>query len=408
VGVSRKVVFAEQFYYPEGWGGAQLPRDLTMELARAGWDVEVVCGSDQYAPTGGEPVPDPTSAGVKIRRIPRLLSGDIHRLKLLRQLWFYVMAFPMLLLTRCSVYVTQTNPPLIVPIVALVAALRRRPLVIIAQDIYPEVMWAHGMIDRGSFSAKLLAKLFRWAYRRAVAVVSLGPTMSERLREKGVAPERIVEISNWATGEQSIVRGEENRLRSAWGLDGKVVLLYSGNLGIAHDIETPLRAIAAAREHVPELTFVIIGKGSRLQQARQLAEQLKLGTSVQFRDLVPFELLPHTLGLADMALVTLGKGFEGLVVPSKALGYMARGVPTLYIGPPSDISSLLEQSGGGSAFANGEVQAVANGLRELLQDSQRLLALGAGAQRFYDERLDRAMALKRYAEMLTSVVHAHK
>jgi hypothetical protein len=107
-----------------------------------------------------------------------------------------------------------------------------------------------------------------------------------------------------------------------------------------------------------------------------------------------------------MALVTLGQGFEGLVVPSKALGYMARGVPTLYIGPPSDISSLLELSGGGPSFANGEVQAVADSLRELMKDPQRLMALGAHAQRFYDERLDRSMALNRYAELLTGIVHA--
>jgi len=402
--VTRKVVFAEQFYYPEGWGGAQLPRDLTMELARAGWDVEVVCGSDQYAPTADEVVPDPTTAGVKIRRIARLLPGDIHRYKLLRQLWFYAMALPMLLLSRCSVYVAQTNPPLIVPIVALVAAVRRRPLVVIAQDIYPEVMFAHGMIGRDRWSAKLLMKVFRWAYRRAAAVVSLGPTMSERLREKGVSADRIVEISNWATGEQSVVRGAGNRLRNQWGLDGKFVLLYSGNLGIAHDIETPLRAVAAARGRAPELVFLIVGKGSRLRQARQLVERLGLEGTVQFRELVPFELLPHTLGLADMALVTLGKGFEGLVVPSKALGYMARAVPTMYIGPPSDISGLLEQSSGGVWFPNGDCEAIADSLCELIQDARRRDAMGVAAQRYYDERLARPMALRRYAELLSGIV----
>ena len=79
--------------------------------------MDVVCGSDLYAPTVGAGDEDPTTFGVRIRRIPRALAGNIHQHKLLRQCWFYVMALPRLLVARASVYVTQTNPPLIVPIV---------------------------------------------------------------------------------------------------------------------------------------------------------------------------------------------------------------------------------------------------------------------------------------------------
>ena len=96
-----RIVFIEQFYYPEGWGGAQLPRDVTTDLARAGCDVEVICGSDQYAAAEpGAAVDDPRTSGVRIRRVPRLIGGDIHRLKLLRQLWFYACALPMLIFRR--------------------------------------------------------------------------------------------------------------------------------------------------------------------------------------------------------------------------------------------------------------------------------------------------------------------
>src|SRR5690242_16697944 len=91
-----RVLFVEQFYYPEGWGGAELPLDLTIHLQRTGFNVEVICGADQYAPLAGEPPADPVAAGVRIRRIPRLLSGNIHRAKLLRQLWFYVALVPLL------------------------------------------------------------------------------------------------------------------------------------------------------------------------------------------------------------------------------------------------------------------------------------------------------------------------
>src|ERR1700730_2831909 len=92
----RRILFVEQFYYPDGWGGAELPLDLTIHLAGLGFEVEVICGSDQYAPVEGEPPPDPRSHGIRIRRIPALLRGNIHRGKLLRQLWFYLALLPLL------------------------------------------------------------------------------------------------------------------------------------------------------------------------------------------------------------------------------------------------------------------------------------------------------------------------
>src|ERR1700761_540637 len=93
----RRLVFTEQFYFPEGWGGAQIPRDITIHLARSGLEVEVICGSDQYSPVEGQPGEEPSAYGVSIRRAPRLLGGDVHRHKVLRQLWFCCAILPRLL-----------------------------------------------------------------------------------------------------------------------------------------------------------------------------------------------------------------------------------------------------------------------------------------------------------------------
>jgi glycosyltransferase involved in cell wall biosynthesis len=398
-----RIVFIEQFYYPEGWGGAQLPRDITMRLAGGGWDVTVICGSDIYAAPGADDVQDPSAAGVKIRRVPRLLRGDIHRLKLLRQLCFYLAAFPLLLVSRADLYVTQTNPPLIVPLAAIAALVRRRPLIVIAQDIYPEVVFAHGMMSERSLAGRLLRSVFSWAYRRAQQVVSLGPTMSERLVAKGVARGALTEISNWATGAESIVRGPENSLREAWGLAGKFVLLYSGNMGIAHDVATPLRSVAAALKRMPELALLFIGSGSRAAEAQALARELGIEHAVQFRPFVSAELLPHSLGLADLALVTLRPGFEGLVVPSKLFGYMARAVPTLYIGPSSDIGFYLDASGGGLSFANGTDSTIAERLLQLRQSPDVLEEMGKRAQRYYLDQLSQPTGLARYSRLLADV-----
>ncbi|MGH2569256.1 MAG: glycosyltransferase, partial [Bacteroidota bacterium] len=225
----RRLVFVEQYYYPEGWGGAQLPRDITRHLARAGFDVHVICGSDRYVSFGAQTPDDPRVDGVTIHRIPRVLGGEIHEQKLLKQVWFYVAALPLLLFRKSpDLYITQTNPPLVVPLVLLAAALHRRPAMIIAQDLYPEVVFAHGMLSRRSFLGRILQRVFRAAYSRAACVISLGAVMSERLVAKGVDRKRIHLISNWATGALDPVNDEPNPLRQEWGLCGKFVLLYAG------------------------------------------------------------------------------------------------------------------------------------------------------------------------------------
>jgi glycosyltransferase involved in cell wall biosynthesis len=402
----RRVLFVEQFYFPDGWGGAELPLHLTLHLARSGFDVEVICGTDQYAPVEGEPPIDPRSQGIRIRRIPSLLRGDIHRAKLARQIWFYMALGPLLLLRRPpDVFVAQTNPPLAVICVAAVASIWRRPLVIIAMDIYPEVLIAHGALNRGSMLGKLLEGAFKWAYRRAQCVVALGPVMSERLKTKGVSKERIVEIPNWATGAAGVVSGSNNRLRAEWDLEDKFVLLYSGNLGLAHEFNTFLQGVEQAMWAVPSLRVIFIGRGSRLAEVRSRVRELGMDPIVRFSDLLPSQRLPESFGIAHLAIVTLQPDFAGLVVPSKLQGYMARGVPILYIGPDSDIDRFVTRSMGGICHRCGDVQGVAASLIELAATRGRLLALGVKARQFYDDEFAEVHGLARYEAVIRSVIN---
>jgi colanic acid biosynthesis glycosyl transferase WcaI len=235
--------------------------------------------------------------------------------------------------------------------------------------------------------------------------VSLGPRMTARLLDKRVPIGRICEISNWATGDVNVIRGSANLLTQQWGLTGKFVLLYSGNMGVAHDWDTVLRAIASARHGLSNLRLIIVGQGGRITQSEQLTRDLGLSDLVQFKPPVSAELMPHTLGLADLALVTLLPGFEGLVVPSKLLGHMARGVATLYIGPNgSDVAQLIEESHGGVTVGNGEIARLGSLLMDLANDPKPLKTMGSSAARYYEANLSREIGLARYGELVDHVL----
>jgi glycosyltransferase involved in cell wall biosynthesis len=399
------LLFIEQYFYPEGWGGAQIPRDIVSGLRQADFGVEVLCGKDQYAPMLPGQVPDPSVDGVRIFRVPRIAPGPIHRFKSLRILWFCTYAFPWLLMHRgVDLYITQTNPPLIVPTLALVAALRGKPFVVIAQDLYPEALSASGLVAARSLLGKSLRGLFGWAYRRASAVVALGTFMRLRILAKGVRAQRVHTISNWATGDAGCVSAVGNPLREEWGLRDRFVLLYSGNIGVSHEFETLLGGVQRAVAAGADLVLVFIGGGVRLPELRAFVASLGLHKRVVFRNFVPADMLPLTLGVADLALVTLRAGFEGIVVPSKLLGYMARGIPVLYVGPDSDAAELLRESLAGACCSPGDPQAVADVLLGVVREGAALRRWGENGRAFYGRHLARELGVSRYVELIRRVL----
>jgi glycosyltransferase involved in cell wall biosynthesis len=318
-----------------------------------------------------------------------------------RIVWFCLCALPRLLLHRgVDLYVTQTNPLLIVPTVAIASALRRKPFVIVAQDLYPEALFASGLLGRDSLLGRSLQRLFSWSYRRAALVVALGPFMQRRIVEKGVHAQRIRTISNWATGDIRPSGAHANPLREEWGLDDRLVVLYSGNMGIGHEFETFLRGVQRAAAAGTDLTVVFIGGGARLPEVRALVAALNLTDRVIFKDFMPASALPFSLGLADLAVVTLRAGFEGIIVPSKLLGYMARAIPVLYIGPDSDAAEMIRDAACGACCLPGAAPAVADLLQRAANERALLRQWGENGRCRYAESFAREPALRRYVDVV--------
>jgi len=396
-----KLLLVEQYFFPEGWGGAEIPRDIAIGLREAGFEVDVLCSKDQYAPMAEQEPEDPASRGIKIFRVPRIFPGPVHRLKLIRIVWFCLYALPRLFFHRgVDLYVTQTNPLFIVPTVAVVSYLRRKPFVIIAQDLYPEALFASGLSGSGSLLGGALHRLFSLSYRRATRVVALGPFMRRRILEKGVRAHRVRTISNWATGDIRLVDARENPLRAEWGLADRFVVLYSGNLGVGHEFETFLRGVQRTVSAGVDVVVVFMGGGVRLPEVRALVSALGLSDWVVFKNFVPANVLPFSLGIADLAVVTLRHGFEGIIVPSKLLGYMARAIPALYIGPDSDIAEMIRDSVCGACCPPGDAATVADVLHRASSDRALLRRWGENGRRCYAARFARELALRQYVDVV--------
>jgi glycosyltransferase involved in cell wall biosynthesis len=181
-------------------------------------------------------------------------------------------------------------------------------------------------------------------------------------------------------------------------------VVYSGNLGIGHEFETLLDAFAVASSQHSQLILLFIGGGSRLSEVQESVIARGLSDRVVFKNFVPSAQLSESLGLADVCLVTLRPGFEGLIVPSKIFGYIARGLPVLYIGPAGDTSELIAEANSGLHFLNRDVAGLAAALSTVVTNPELFQKMGMQGRNYYEKYLSRSRAMQSYANAVRKCV----
>jgi hypothetical protein len=375
-----RAIFLNRFYWPDEPATAQLLTDLAEALAARGQDVVVITSHP-----GSANVPAfETRRGVHIARIRG--TRWARRLGLLGKAadfgTFFAGALLRLFFTvrARDAIVALTDPPLLGVGVALVARLRGARLFHWVQDIYPELA-----IELAGQRWLAAFRPFRnLAWRRAERCVTLGTDMAAVLASAGVPSTQISIVANWApAGTAPPPTHSADDLRTAWGLLGKFVVAYSGNLGRVHDL-APVLNVAAALRTDDRIAFVFIGDGAQREPLAAAARRLGLA-NLQFHPPQPRDRLSATLALADVHLVTLRPGCERYVFPSKLAGIAAIGRPVIFIGPPaSELARLVAAPGAefGRAFGRDETTAIAAGIRKLSVDPAACATLSAGALRY--------------------------
>jgi glycosyltransferase involved in cell wall biosynthesis len=292
-------------------------------------------------------------------------------------------------LGRVDVVVSMTDPPLQVAAVTL-ASCRAKKKIHWAQDVYPELAEELGVIGRGGLLARVLRAVSNWALRRQDEIVVVGRCMRERLIRRGIDAGKIEVIANWSP-VGAVAAEDVAAMRQKLGWDGKFVALYSGNIGLAHDFETLVGA--AKLLEGAEVTMVFAGEGPRLEEVKRATAGM---AQVVFLPPQPKEELGAFLAAADVHLVTVRAGLEGLVVPSKAYGILAAGCPVIYVGPrDSEVACLLDETQAGQVVANGDSAALASMLKQRAE-APRL------RQTVIAEEFALPKALGRWREILNS------
>ena len=395
----RLLVF-NQYYWPGYEATAHLLTELCEALA-TDYDVTVVTGRLH----GYEHEPDYEDRnGVEIVRVH---STAYDRAPLHRRATNYVTYLARalrrgLLAQRPDLVLCMTDPPLVGDVALAVARRFRVPLVVISQDVFPEIAVELGRLRNRGLVA-LLRVLIRFYLRRADRVVAIGETMKRRLEAKGARPERLHVIPNWVDTTLIEPVSRDNPWAHEQGLDGRFVVMHSGNIGHAQDLDALIRAAASLRD-LERLSVVLVGFGARHADYVELVRDLD-AENVSFREYQPRERLSESLSSADLHFVGLGRGLSGYVVPSRLYGVLAAGRPVLAAADEdSETAQLVRTVGCGIVIAPGRPDLLAAEIRKAVAGEYDLAAMGRLGREHVEAEAGREHAIARYRRLLAELL----
>jgi colanic acid biosynthesis glycosyl transferase WcaI len=375
-----RILLLNLYYPPDTSATAKMALTVTDALSKT-HDVTVLSGRPSYDPTERRPWRLYQTEIVSQVRIIRCGSTDFPRFKMkkrvLNYLSYVALAIPRALFVPCDVVMAMTDPPFEGIVGAIVALLKGKPYVYNIRDMYPDMAVGGSIVEPGAL-ARIWEKLHRWALRRATRVIVLGEDMQARIVAKGVQPERTAIVRDGAeilppNAPAPAIDPEVVRtIRAGFSF----VLLHAGNLGFYGAWNT---LVAAARNLAKEgVGLVFVGDGA---QRAQIEAASTGAENIRFLQFFPASKIPSVLASADAHIVTIKRGLEGVVVPSKMYGILAAGRPIVAVAPKeTDAAVLGARRGFGVTADPDKPEELVEAVRSLVREPNRLAAMAAAAR----------------------------
>jgi colanic acid biosynthesis glycosyl transferase WcaI len=375
------ILLLNEYYPPDTSATAKMAVQVAETLAQR-HKVTVIAGRPSYDPDEFYPfkiLRRDTRNNVIVERVgSTAYPRHVMRRRVANYLSYLALAVPRALAIRPDVILAMTDPPIAGIAGAFVARLARRPFVYNIRDMYPDMAVGGDIVSPGVWVERW-EKMHRDALKQAARVIVLGDDMRDRILSKGVAAERVVVVRDGALRPGSVPNSGDpdvQKIVQEIRCGFPFVVLHAGNLGFYGAWGTLLKAAEIVRNENAGLVF--IGDGANRAMLETSAAN---SPNVRFLPFRPFEQLPHVMMAGDVHVVTVRRGLEGVVVPSKLYSILAAGRPVLVVAAVgSDAARIVTESGCGLAADPDDPAAVAAAIRELRSDPVRLGEMGRRAR----------------------------
>ncbi|MEO1148475.1 MAG: glycosyltransferase family 4 protein [Cyanobacteria bacterium J06638_22] len=408
---ATRLLIVTQFFPPDFAATGQLIDELSQQLGNLGLEVSIFTGQPGYAfqHDSAPPLERRETVSVRRSRVSRWWSHRI-RGKALNSLMFCLRATLHLLhhARQYHLLLLTTAPPYLQILGYIVNRLTGVPYVCLIYDLYPDIATALRVVPSQHPIVRLWHGLNQRVWRRAQHIIVLSSTMKQRVMEH--CPEvgdRISVIHNWADPswivplpktKNPFVRSEHLAHSSVRPLTDCFTVLYSGNLGRCHDVETLIAAAAHLRDQ--PVQFIFIGGGAQQPWCQQEAQQMGL-TNCHFLPYQDRQNLPYSLTACDLSLVSVKQGMEGLVAPSKLYSGLAAARPLAVVcDADSYLAELLAAARCGKTFRQGDSAGLAAFIQYLMQHPEEAQAMGEAGRQYLQSHFTPHHIARQYVEVL--------
>lgn len=395
--MTRKTLYLlSQHFYPSQAATAQLVTDISQYLSTT-MSVVVITETDID-------VNDELPINVVRLSSPRTLNTSVVH-KSYSGIIFIVRAFIYLFQlpnAHARHLLIVSNPPFAGVIGILLKHLRGLSYSFLFQDLFPRSAVLAGILPPRGLITSFLTQIMRIVIHNSSATILLSSAMKHRAITEYSNSRKYHIIPNWAVERALPTPRSQNILALKWNISDQFVILYSGNFGRLHDITTILESARICSDH-PHILFLFVGGGAQLKTIEQYVSYYKL-SNISVQPYVSRELLPLSLDLADLAVVSLKPGAHDTVSPSKIYGVMASEKPVLLISSyNTSISDEISSSESGLCVETGDSVTLAYHIKHLSTNPSVISRLKASSSSLYNKKYGREKSLLKYKTLLNNL-----
>jgi colanic acid biosynthesis glycosyl transferase WcaI len=411
-----KVTFLSLVFPPDSVSTAQIMGELAIELNKLGHDVNVITTTPHYnrdlEAEEKQPLKNYVGGilrkskyyGMPVYHVWMPQKGPNIVLRILAWINFHLInTIASVILLKKPDILLVPSPPLTMGVNAwLISLFKKSKFIYNVQEIYPDYA-----INIGAVHNKILIDFFfrleAFVYKKATMLTVIAPNMADLLAHKGVSPKKIKIIPNFVDVDELHPLPKKNAFSEQYGLDGKFVVSYAGNMGPGQDLDAFIES-ASLLSGYHMIHFLMMGDGMLCDRFKKKIEELRLD-NFTFLDYQPYSLMLQIYASSDLCLVPQSKEIINAAVPSKVYRIMACARPVLATTRHgSDLARLINDANCGLISDSGSAKKLAEAVLSAEHDREHLRIMGESGRKYVVNNFSRQSIAKEYHELILSIL----
>lgn len=404
----KKLLIYAHYYYPDVASTGQILTELSEGLAKD-FEITVICVVPSYSGKIEEKykiqrIYKENINGIKVIRVRVPEFTKANKLSRIKNLSAYFLnsIVATLRLEKQDYIFTISQPPILGGVLGVLGKwLKGGKLIYNIQDFNPEQTMAVGY-SKNKLVLSLAMSADKFSCKVADKVIVVGRDMQETLKNRFKNSKKVpynTFVNNWINEKEIYPLSEENikvkKFKEKYNLQGKFIIMYSGNIGLYYDLENLIKVIGKFKNR-QDVVFVFVGDGTVKNEIEKYSIENKL-ENVKFIPYQPKEDLNYSLNSADIHWVVNAKGIKGVSVPSKLYGVMASGKPIIgVLDKGSEARLIIEECNCGICIEPGNYEEVYEKINYILENKQSIKSLGINGRVYLERNITKEVAINKY------------